>query len=85
MKKIAVIPIYNEEKTLTMVLDKVRRSTDRMVLVDDGSTDATPELLRKWQAGKRGVYLLRMERNTGMAGALGCFAFGVGSTDSGWL
>ncbi len=70
MKKIAVIPIYNEEKTLSLVLDKVYRAVDRMVLVDDGSTDSTPRLLAEWAAGKRGVHLLRLPRNTGMAGAL---------------
>ncbi len=70
MKKIAVIPIYNEERTLVLVLDKVRRHTDRMVLIDDGSTDSTPRLLEEWAAGKKGVYILRMPRNTGMAGAL---------------
>jgi glycosyltransferase involved in cell wall biosynthesis len=41
-----VMPVYNEQQTLSAVLDAVRRHYDGvMVLVDDGSTDATPAIL----------------------------------------
>jgi glycosyltransferase involved in cell wall biosynthesis len=41
-----VMPVYNEEPTLAAVLDAVRRHYDGdMVLVDDGSTDATAAIL----------------------------------------
>jgi len=70
MKKIAVIPIYNEEKTLLLVLSQVAQYTDGMVLIDDGSTDDSPRLLAEWARGKPEIYVLRMPTNTGMAGAL---------------
>lgn len=39
------IPVYNEERHLAGVLAEARRQVDRILVVDDGSTDATPHLL----------------------------------------
>ena len=42
-----LIPVHNEERTLERVLDAVeaRPEVTEVVVVDDGSTDATPEIL----------------------------------------
>jgi len=69
-KKVAVIPIYNEAPTVVAVLNEVARRVDRVIAVDDGSTDDTPELLRDWKKGRRNVSVIRLPRNVGMAGAL---------------
>ena len=39
-----LIPVYNEERTLERLLDAVdeRPEVSEIVIVDDGSTDATP-------------------------------------------
>ncbi|MEK7475893.1 MAG: glycosyltransferase family 2 protein [Candidatus Coatesbacteria bacterium] len=68
--KVAVIPIYNEAPTVVGVLNEVARRVDRVIAVDDGSTDDTPELLREWKKGRRNVSVIRLPRNVGMAGAL---------------
>ena len=47
MKKIAVIPAYNEEKTIRTVIEGLRGKVDEIVAVDDGSTDRTIDILRK--------------------------------------
>ncbi|MBN1437596.1 MAG: glycosyltransferase family 2 protein [Sedimentisphaerales bacterium] len=39
------IPVYNERKYISKVLDQARRYTDDIVIIDDGSTDGTKELL----------------------------------------
>ena len=41
------IPVFNEEKHLEHVLDQVRRRSEHILAIDDGSTDATPDLLRE--------------------------------------
>lgn len=38
---IAVIPFYNEEKTISQVVEKTLPFVDKIILVDDGSTDNT--------------------------------------------
>src|SRR4051794_9558561 len=37
----AIIPAYNEDKYISGVVLKTRRYVDRVVVVDDGSTDLT--------------------------------------------
>ncbi len=43
-KVVAVIPAYNEEKTLRQVIQDVRKYTDAVVVVNDGSKDATAQI-----------------------------------------
>ncbi len=38
-RRIAVVPVYNEERSVVQVLEKLERLVDRIVVVDDGSTD----------------------------------------------
>ena len=51
-KKIAVIiPVLNEEKTLPLVLgDMPTDLVDEVVIVDNGSTDNTPQIAKEWGA-----------------------------------
>jgi dolichol-phosphate mannosyltransferase len=45
MQFLTAIPVYNEERHLEGVLREVRRSSARILVVNDGSTDRTAELL----------------------------------------
>ncbi|WP_353148369.1 DUF2062 domain-containing protein [Chryseobacterium sp.] len=48
-KKICVlIPTYNNEKTLRRVIDGVLDYTESIIVVNDGSTDATPHILSQY-------------------------------------
>jgi len=67
-----VIPVYNEADTIERIVDAVQRAgVDdlEIVVVDDGSTDGTGEVLRE-KVEPRGVRVLRHEVNRGKGAAL---------------
>jgi len=43
-----VIPTYNNAKTLRQVIDGVLLYTNNIIVVNDGSTDDTPQILKKY-------------------------------------
>jgi len=45
MRWLTAIPVYNEARHLRSVLSQVRRFSSDILVIDDGSTDATPDLL----------------------------------------
>jgi glycosyltransferase involved in cell wall biosynthesis len=61
MKITFLIPAYDESSTIVSVLDAVEAlGLDReIVVVDDGSKDATAALVERWAEGREGVKLLR--------------------------
>src|SRR5687768_3762325 len=66
-----LIPAFNERATIVEVLDRIEAlGLDRqLIVVDDGSTDRTSELLEAWREGKDGVVLLR-QANAGKGAAI---------------
>jgi len=70
MKKIALMPVYNEEGTLLRVLDSLAPMVDQIVLVDDGSSDNSPALAMAWTRDHASAEVLKLEENSGMSAAL---------------
>ncbi len=65
MKISILIPCYNEEKSIRKSVKSLlnqTRKADQIVVVDDCSTDATPEILKTF---KNKIQVVRPERNTG--------------------
>jgi glycosyltransferase involved in cell wall biosynthesis len=66
MKVLTAIPVFNEERHLDAVLQEVRRYSSDILVVDDGSTDRTAELLAK----HADVAVLTHPQNRGYGAAL---------------
>ncbi len=63
---LTALPVFNEVKTVNEVLDEVVRYSPHVLVVDDGSTDGTSELL----ARRNDIYLVKHETNRGYGAAL---------------
>ena len=63
---LTAIPVYNEETTLLETLKRVRDFSNDILVIDDGSTDATSALLNSHPQLK----VIRHEKNRGYSGAL---------------
>ncbi|NOX56389.1 MAG: glycosyltransferase family 2 protein [Planctomycetes bacterium] len=63
---LTALPVFNEEAHIQEVLAEVRRHARDILVVDDGSTDATPRLL----AQIPGLHVVRHETNRGYGAAL---------------
>lgn len=64
MKVIAVIPAYNEGTRIASVVTEVQKFVDTVVVVDDGSSDATAA-----EAEKAGARVIRHPQNGGAGAA----------------
>ncbi len=69
-RKIALIPVFNEESTLVPVAESVALRVDLLVLVDDGSTDTSLDCALFVARRRDNVEVLQLPRNCGMSGAL---------------
>lgn len=74
MRHLVAIPIYNEAPTLRRVLEQVRAYATDILVIDDGSTDETPDLL----AAEPGIHRIRHADNRGYGQSLiDAFAFAI--------
>jgi glycosyltransferase involved in cell wall biosynthesis len=61
----AVLPAYNEEISIGSVVLRTKQHTDRVIVIDDGSTDRTAEV-----AAMAGAEVIRHPHNMGKGAAL---------------
>lgn len=74
MKLSILIPVYDEEKTINYVIDKVnslhlpKRVKKEIIVVDDASEDLTFKKINHWL--KKGVIIIRHDKNQGKGAAI---------------
>ena len=66
MRSLVALPVFNEASSVDQVLDEVVRYSDEVLVVDDGSSDGTAELLRR----RTDVRIVTHEHNQGYGAAL---------------
>ncbi|MGH9005940.1 MAG: glycosyltransferase family 2 protein [Acidimicrobiia bacterium] len=66
-RRIAVVPAYNEEPTVKEVLERLYPLVDEIVVVDDGSTDGTRDVLPQLEDSTVRVFLHAENRGKGAA------------------
>jgi dolichol-phosphate mannosyltransferase len=66
VRSLVALPIFNEATSVDEVLDEVARYSDEVLVVDDGSSDGTAELLRS----RTGLRIVSHDHNLGYGAAL---------------
>lgn len=67
-----IIPCYNEEKTIQAIVEAVRavNIASEILIVDDGSTDGTREILNQWPKDDTLVRIIFHDHNQGKGAAV---------------
>jgi glycosyltransferase involved in cell wall biosynthesis len=70
-KKICVVvPAYNESSQIENVIDTMPPFVDKIVVVDDASSDKTAELVAQMAQANKTIELIRHEHNQGVGGSI---------------
>lgn len=71
MRKTAIVPVFNEEDSLSDIVNRTINLVDEVVIVDDGSTDRSPVIAVKLAQVHRGkVKVVRLTKNRGKGYAI---------------
>lgn len=65
-----VVPAFNEEVLIRRVVETMPEAVDRIIIVDDASTDRTSDVVRSLQTTHPRIELIRHERNQGVGAAI---------------
>jgi len=66
LKCCVIVPTYNNHKTLKRVLDGILLQTSNVIIINDGSTDSTKNILADYQD----LVQIHLEKNKGKGNAL---------------
>ena len=65
--KVVVIPVFNEEKSIFDIINKVFNHCDKIIVVNDCSTDGSKEILES--INNDNLIIVTNEKNLGIGGA----------------
>jgi glycosyltransferase involved in cell wall biosynthesis len=72
MKLSVIMPVYNERSTIETIIDRVNDVglADEVIIVDDGSTDGTRDILHELSSKHENIQLILHEKNQGKGAAV---------------
>jgi len=62
---VVCIPVFNEEKTIAKLIIDAKKFSDKIIVIDDGSSDYTPKIVKEL-----GIEVIQHEKNLGKSAAL---------------
>jgi glycosyltransferase involved in cell wall biosynthesis len=68
-----LMPVFNRERFVNEAIESVVTqdfADFELLIVDDGSTDQTPDILEAWEKRERRIVVIRSEKNQGIPAAL---------------
>lgn len=66
-----VVPAYNEERLIGRTIETIPDFVDKIIIVDDGSTDRTAQIVEAYQQQQpERIILIRHDTNQGVGGAI---------------
>lgn len=65
-----VVPAWREERVLPRMLSRLPKAASLVIVVDDGSPDATFEVARSYQSRDPRIVAVRLEQNQGVGAAI---------------
>jgi glycosyltransferase involved in cell wall biosynthesis len=65
-----VVPAYNEEKLIARTLKEIPGLVDKIIVVDDASTDNTARIVAELAGNDQRIQLIQHEVNQGVGGAI---------------
>jgi len=69
MKQGFIVPVYRHGRTACLLAEKLAVFALPIIIVDDGNDSQTKELLIEYAAGRTGIVLVSLDKNTGKGGA----------------
>ena len=72
MKLSVIIPVFNEKATIEQIIKKVKKVPveKEIIVVDDGSTDGTAEILKEISEKDKNIKIILKEKNEGKGSAI---------------
>jgi len=67
---VVVVPAHNEENQIGKVIETMPELVDKIVVIDDYSTDDTNQIVQKYRNNNNRIVLITHERNHGVGGAI---------------
>jgi len=67
---VVVVPAFNEANQISKVIETMPEYVDKIVVVDDCSSDSTVSIVRNYQRKNENIFLIEHKKNQGVGGTI---------------